>query len=186
MRAKELPGRGSGFQKPELISGSSLKDASPIGAYERHDGYCGKEAGLPYFLPHYEHIPVHRLWRHTTFQVELSLSEHSHIIDCDECLAALRVCLQSESFESVVKQLERKSPSIARKVLSLHDHVPPHCLWAYATLQAELTLPEHEHIVDCDECRHTLRLCIQSESFAQVLKQLDWLGAEGEDRKYGT
>jgi len=51
-------------------------------------------------------------------------------------------------------------------------HVPLHRLWTFATLQGDLILPEHAHILDCEECRMTLRVCLRSESFGAVLLEL--------------
>jgi len=51
-------------------------------------------------------------------------------------------------------------------------HVPLHRLWSFATRQGDLVLPEHAHILDCEECRLTLRACLNSESFGSVLLEL--------------
>ena len=61
---------------------------------------------LTYSLPHYDHIPLHRLWAFTTLQDDLSLSEHSHILDCLECHLALRTCLKNETFGAVLRELK--------------------------------------------------------------------------------
>ena len=52
------------------------------------------------------------------------------------------------------------------------DHVALHRLWAFTSLQTELTLPEHVHIIDCDECRKAVRACLHADNFAVVLKEL--------------
>lgn len=63
---------------------------------------------MPYYLPHYDHIPLHRLWTFATLQDDLSLSEHAHILECENCRTSLRVCLSAENFASVLKALERE------------------------------------------------------------------------------
>jgi hypothetical protein len=74
-----------------------------------------REGVLAYFLPHYDHIPLHRLWMFTTFQDELTLPEHAHIIDCDECRIGLRACLHAENFGAVLKELNLKDDMSGRK-----------------------------------------------------------------------
>jgi len=62
---------------------------------------------LTYLLRYYGHVPLHRLWTFATLQDDLNLSEHAHILDCEECRVALRVCLNSENFGAVLKELKR-------------------------------------------------------------------------------
>ena len=45
---------------------------------------------MPNIQPHYDHIPLHRLWAFATIQVDLSLSEHLHVLECEECRTALQ------------------------------------------------------------------------------------------------
>ena len=52
------------------------------------------------------------------------------------------------------------------------DHIPLHRLWMFSTLQADMVMPDHAHLLDCDECRTGLRICLKAENFAAVLKQL--------------
>jgi hypothetical protein len=54
---------------------------------------------------------LHRLWVFATLQEDLSLLEHQHLIGCEACRAALRVCMQAESFGVVLKELEREDDS---------------------------------------------------------------------------
>jgi hypothetical protein len=62
---------------------------------------------VPHFLPHYDHVPLHRLWTFATLQDDLSLPEHSHILDCENCRNALRASLQAENFGAVLRELKR-------------------------------------------------------------------------------
>ena len=64
---------------------------------------------MPYFLPHYDHIPLHRLWTFATLQDDLSLPEHAHILDCEECRSALRACLKGDNFGAVLKGLREET-----------------------------------------------------------------------------
>jgi hypothetical protein len=66
-----------------------------------------EKPGLTYLLPHYEHVPLHRLWTFATLQGELTLPEHAHVLDCEGCRVALRACLQAENFGMVLKTLNR-------------------------------------------------------------------------------
>ena len=61
---------------------------------------------VTYFLPHYVHIPLHRLWAFATLQDELSPSEQAHILDCDDCRISLQTCLKLENFGAVLKELQ--------------------------------------------------------------------------------
>jgi len=60
-------------------------------------------------------------------------------------------------------------------------HIPLHRLWAFATLQNDLVLPEHAHILDCEDCRTSLRVCLKSESFGAVLLELKREDDSGEE-----
>ena len=62
---------------------------------------------MPNILPHYDHIPLHRLWAFATVQGDLSLPEHAHILECEECRLALQACLQADTFGAVLKLLRR-------------------------------------------------------------------------------
>jgi len=42
----------------------------------------------------------------------------------------------------------------------------------FSTLQVDMIMPDHAHLLDCEECRSGLRICLKAESFASVLKQL--------------
>jgi hypothetical protein len=56
--------------------------------------------------------------------------------------------------------------------LSHYDHIPLHRLWTFATLQDDLSPPEHSHILDCEHCRMALRASLKAENFGAVLRQL--------------
>jgi hypothetical protein len=45
-------------------------------------------------------------------------------------------------------------------------------LWTFVSLQGQLTLDEHAHIADCEECRRAVRVCFSSETFAAVLMEM--------------
>lgn len=61
---------------------------------------------MPHFLPHYDHIPLHRLWTFATLQDDLSLSEHAHILECENCRLVLRTSLKADTFGAVLKELK--------------------------------------------------------------------------------
>lgn len=68
---------------------------------------------MPRILPHRDHIPLHRLWAFTTLDEGLSLPEHAHVAYCAECTTALRVCLNAETFGTVLKELSLEQDSVA-------------------------------------------------------------------------
>ena len=57
-------------------------------------------------------------------------------------------------------------------ILPYYDHIPLHRLWTFATLQDDLSLPEHAHILDCEACRLALRTSLNADNFGAVLKEL--------------
>jgi hypothetical protein len=62
---------------------------------------------VPNVLPHADHIPLHRLWAFTSLQGTLTLPEHAHVLECDECRLALRVCFKADNFAAVLKELKK-------------------------------------------------------------------------------
>ena len=68
---------------------------------------------MPHILPHYDHIPLHRLWAFITLQVDMTLPEHLHVLDCEECRVALRTCFRAENFGAVLKELKKDENSAA-------------------------------------------------------------------------
>jgi hypothetical protein len=53
------------------------------------------------------HIPSHRLWVYVRFQTELTLSEETHISECQQCLQVVQLCLRSPTFGKVLRELKR-------------------------------------------------------------------------------
>lgn len=66
---------------------------------------------MGYILPSSGHVRLHRLWAFAGFEEELTATEHLHILYCEECHLAVAVCLQSETFGSVLKILNREDDS---------------------------------------------------------------------------
>jgi hypothetical protein len=58
--------------------------------------------------PRPDHVPLHRIWVFTTLQADLTMAEHAHIIDCEECRIAFRACLRAENFGAVLLELNRE------------------------------------------------------------------------------
>ena len=58
-------------------------------------------------------------------------------------------------------------------VLPKSGHVRLHRIWSFASLRDVLTSIEHIHILYCDDCRTTLGVCLQMETFGAVLKKLN-------------
>jgi hypothetical protein len=52
------------------------------------------------------------------------------------------------------------------------EHVLLHRIWLFTSLQNELTLEEHVHIIECEHCRVALRASVDAESFGGLLKEL--------------
>ncbi len=63
---------------------------------------------MPNIQPHYGHIPLHRLWAFAKIEIDLNLSEHLHVLECEKCRTALQACLRADTFGSVLKQLQRE------------------------------------------------------------------------------
>ena len=63
---------------------------------------------MTYFLPHFGHVLLHRLWAFATLQQDLGLPEHAHILDCEECRIALKCCLKRKNFGAVLIDLGRE------------------------------------------------------------------------------
>ena len=53
-----------------------------------------------------------------------------------------------------------------------HDHIPPHRAWTYIHADSEFTMREHDHILECEQCLRLFILCLRTESFGAVLKEL--------------
>ena len=73
---------------------------------------------MPRILPLRDHVPLHRLWAFTTHEESLSLREHAHIAQCEECTQAFRACFNAESFGAVLKELnleEDSAPALDEK-----------------------------------------------------------------------
>jgi len=62
---------------------------------------------------------------------------------------------------------------ILTKVVPHPSHVALHQIWAFANQKGELSTPEHIHILDCEECRNAVKVCLQEKSFGSVLKKLN-------------
>ena len=52
-------------------------------------------------------------------------------------------------------------------------HIPPHHAWNYLYGDAELNAEEHDHALECERCLRLFVLCIQSDSFGALLKELE-------------
>ena len=66
---------------------------------------------MGYILPSSGHVRLHRLWAFATFADELTPTEHLHVLYCDQCHLAVSVCLQSPTFGTVLKILNREDDS---------------------------------------------------------------------------
>lgn len=63
------------------------------------------------------------------------------------------------------------------------DHIPLHRLWSFARIPGQLDTPGQAHVRECQECRNAFQLCLRSDNFGVVLKELnqerDALGPDG-------
>jgi len=62
-------------------------------------------------LKHREHIPPHRIWafiKDKELELELTLSEHVHIVTCALCGEVFSACLHAETFGAALRSLERE------------------------------------------------------------------------------
>ena len=82
--------------------------------YHRFDNNAQGGAALryvPFNGP--DHVSLHRIWLFTAFQDELSMDEHLHLLDCEECCDAFRACIGADSFGAVLKALDRPEGRLA-------------------------------------------------------------------------
>jgi hypothetical protein len=54
-------------------------------------------------LPWYEHIPLHRLWVIVRVGHLPASTEVEHLLDCEDCLKGLSVCLNAKSFGAALR-----------------------------------------------------------------------------------
>ena len=60
------------------------------------------------------------------------------------------------------------------RLLNHREHIPPHRIWAYLNCELEISLPEHLHILNCDECHEVFSACFNAQTFGEALKSLIW------------
>jgi len=53
-----------------------------------------------------EHVPTHLAWAYLTQGGELSDADRIHILNCESCLQAFRICLKSNTFAEVITAME--------------------------------------------------------------------------------
>ena len=68
-----------------------------------------------------DHIPVMRLWAFVSRSQTLQMREHSHILDCEQCRAALRACIRSESLEAALRELKPSLLSVQENWRDAHE-----------------------------------------------------------------
>jgi|SRR5687768_13215747 hypothetical protein len=61
-----------------------------------------------------EHIPPHRIWSFLTGTVDLGMSEHIHMVTCNQCVSVLKTCLDSQSFGEVLLKWTDEAPHLDR------------------------------------------------------------------------
>jgi len=54
--------------------------------------------------PHYDHIPLHRLWAFTILQADLTQVEDSHVLECEACCGSMLACVKARSFVEAIKE----------------------------------------------------------------------------------
>jgi hypothetical protein len=64
--------------------------------------------------PHYDHIPLHRLWAFTMLQADLTQVEDTHVLECEACCVSMLACVKARSFVKVLKQDAANAPRLAR------------------------------------------------------------------------
>jgi hypothetical protein len=60
-------------------------------------------------LPHYDHIPLHRLWVFITLQADLKPPEILHVLNCEECRVSLRACGHADTFGALLQELRKET-----------------------------------------------------------------------------
>jgi hypothetical protein len=54
-----------------------------------------------------------------------------------------------------------------------NDHIPLHRLWAFTSLQTDLSQREDIHLFGCEECCSLMLACVKARSFVEVFKDAD-------------
>jgi hypothetical protein len=72
----------------------------------------------------------------------------------------------------VVDDLTQMRPQLQR------NHVPPRRIWSFIYESFELDVAEQRHLNVCMHCADVFKLCVTSESFDRMIRQLP---AEDED-----
>ena len=49
-------------------------------------------------------------------------------------------------------------------------HIVPDKLWSFQAEDAELSLQESVHLVDCEDCRSLLDACFRAQTFVEALE----------------
>ena len=64
----------------------------------------------------------------------------------------------------------RKEPAGAPAGKELGAHIVPDRLWSFQAEDAELSLQESVHLVDCEDCRSLLDACFRAQTFVEALE----------------
>ena len=59
----------------------------------------------------------------------------------------------------------------AMRVRPHDDHIPLHRLWAFTSLQADLSQREDIHLFGCEACCASMLACVKARSFIEVFKE---------------
>jgi hypothetical protein len=67
------------------------------------------------------HVALHRLWVCANMKASFTAREYFHILACEECSRALKVCLAAENFGGMLRQLSRDLRESAGDPLTAHN-----------------------------------------------------------------
>jgi hypothetical protein len=69
------------------------------------------------------------------------------------------------------------------KARNKRNHLSPHRAWTYLHADTSLSPEEHDHILECERCLHIFIICLKSDSFGLVLKQVSAIYPDTAERR---
>lgn len=109
LQEKPLPENGTKLSAPwSDLAGGLLSPFEQIFEidWDRLQQSSWRKRPLSFVDPNIEHIPLKLLWRFRAGVDQLTTPGFSHVVDCQECRAAWKACIRSDSFEAAERELK--------------------------------------------------------------------------------
>jgi hypothetical protein len=65
------------------------------------------DGALGHLARRHNHVVLHRMWVCANLKDRFTPREYFHIVACEECSRALKICLVAENFGGVLRELSR-------------------------------------------------------------------------------